>query len=236
MNMNLTLTNIMMSTAGRMKILIISGAISLLFGNAFAQNAQKGAFTFELGTGLNGYKLESSQSFDSSPAGSLDFNGMIGYNFHDKVNANLEYENHTYFRDVTNQTEYLGAHRLGIGLRYAVIDVPSYQLSVGATVGGFNFGYVVKDTASNDVELGAKGIYQTYGITNKFFFGGKKAFGVFLKAGIINNPMTIDKIVVNGENKEELDGVAKSDYKINSIGYYAKFGLMINLVPKQKKN
>lgn len=198
--------------------------IALLPITVLGQNASKGMMTFEAGGGVNAYRLQSSQGFGSSPAGSFDINGMIGYYFHKNVNFNLEYENHSYLREVNGMTEYLGANRIGVGIRYALIDRPKYQLSLGGTVGGFNFGYIVTDSLSV-AEFGAKGIYQTYGLTNKFLFGESRKFGLFLKVGLVNNPMTIDKIIINDEEKEELDGIPVRDYKINSIGYYVKLGL-----------
>jgi hypothetical protein len=200
-----------------------------------AQTADKGTFSLEGGVGGNAYKLESSEGFGSTIGASWDFNLMAGYYFHERVNVNLEFERHTYLTDANDSTgrttDYLGANRLGVGLRFAVVDRPKYQLLLGGTVGAFNFAYDVSDSLV-DASFVAGGIYQTYGITNKFLFGEKGAFGLFLKAGIVNNPMTIRDFVINGEQRDEYLGKPIEEYKFNSLGYYLKFGLVYNILGK----
>lgn len=212
------------------KKIMFSAIFGLLLVSGIGQVGVKNTLTLEAGVGGNAYKWQTSETFNSMVAASWDYNIMIGYNFHPRVNASLEFENHTYLtnEDSTQYgTDYLGAHRIGIGLRYALIDHPKYQLSLGGTVGGFNFGYNISDSSST-ASVKAGGIYQTYGFTNKFLFGEKGAFGLFLKAGIVNNPMTISEVIVNGEQKDELDGRPIQDYKFVSLGYYLKFGLTYN--------
>lgn len=197
-----------------------------------SQNASKNTFTFEAGAGLDVYRLQTSQSFQESPAASWNYNAMVGYHFHDRVNLNLEFENHTYLIDRTDTTQvassdYLGSQRLGIGLRFALVDGPLYQLCIGGTVGGFIFGYEISDSLST-ASIRANGIYQTYGITNRFLFGKKRMLGIYLKAGVVNNPMTVRDININGESQESYAGVKVDEYKFNSVGYYLNVGLTLN--------
>lgn len=206
--------------------------IPLIMGSClFAQHSDKGTVTLEAGLGGNGYKLQTSQGFGSSGAGSWDINVMAGIFTHDRLNFNIEFENHSYLHDQDtgqNVTKYLGAQRLGLGIRYALVDRPKYQLLLGGTVGGFQFGYEVSD--SNSVaNLGAQGIYQTYGFTNKFFFGETGRFGIYLKAGLVNNPMRMSYIEVNGEEHAVFQGIPIGEYRFTSTGYYLKFGFTINI-------
>lgn len=222
---------IIMMNMGVNKLLLIISLNSVLF-LGLGQVGAKNSVTFEGGVGGDVYKWQTSQSFGTTTAASWSFNFMAGYNFHERVNVNLEFENHTYITDPDSsdyRVDYLAAHRLGIGLRYAIIDNPKYQLSLGGTFGGFNFGYDISDSTTT-ASFRARGIYQTYGITNKFLFGSRGALGLFLKAGIVNNPMTINEIIINGESKEVYQGVPISDYRFISLGYYLKFGITYNII------
>lgn len=67
-------------------------------------------------------------------------------------------------------------------------------------------------------------------MTNKFLFGKTEAYGLFLKAGVVNNPMTIREITVNGESRDEYLDRPIGQYPFNSIGYYIKIGLTYSIL------
>lgn len=235
MSMNLITKTIMMNMDVKRLLFVVLTFVGLL---GVAQNGTKNTFTVEGGMGASAYKWETSQDFGTTIAASWDFNLMTGYYFHDRVNVNLEYERHTYLSGNNDsaefQTDYIGVNRLGIGLRFAVIDNPKYQMTLGGTVGGFNFGYNVSDSSST-ASVSARGIYQTYGITNKFYFGKQRNWGIFLKAGFVNNPMTLDQVTINGETSDEFLGKPVEEYKFNSIGYYLRFGFTVDIKGKTDK-
>ncbi len=209
-----------------------------LFSTGIAQTGVKNTFTFEGGAGLNAYSIQTSQGFEEAIGASWNFNAMGGYYFHDRVNVNMEYQFHRYFTandsSRVNRANYISSNRIGVGIRFAIVDNGRYQLSVGGTVGLFDFVAGFEDSLST-VVLYANGIYQNYGFTNNFYFGEKKQLGLFVKLGIVNNPMTIKDIVVNDESRESYQEIEVNKYKFNSIGYYLNLGVAFNLGLSEKR-
>lgn len=229
----------MMITTMNMGVRNIFGIIGLFFflTNTYGQIGVKNTFSLEGGVGGNAYKWQTNQSFGSTVAASWDFNIMAGYYFHDRVNVNLEFEMHNYITgqndSSSHEIDFVGSYRTGVGLRYAVVDNPKYQLLIGGTVGVFNFAYNIHDSTTT-ASFKAEGIYQTYGITNKFNLGKSGAFGLMLKAGFVNNPMSIKEIVVNDQVQDEYQGIAVNQYRFNSLGYYLKFGLTYSIIGNRR--
>ncbi|WP_258542487.1 hypothetical protein [Parvicella tangerina] len=222
---------IMMNMGAKKLGLIVCLLLIGVFG--VSQTETKGNFTFEGGSGLNGYRMQSSQGFGNSTGASWNANGMVGYYFHNRVNVNLEYQFHRYLLGEEDSTtisdaNYISSNRLGIGLRYDIVDKPGYRLSVGGTIGVFDFVSGFEDSTST-ATIYATGIYQNYGLTNNFYFGEKKLFGLFVKLGIVNNPMTLKDVIINEEHQEVFQGQPLKNYKFNSIGFYLNIGLSLNI-------
>lgn len=145
----------------KLSLIIIFAGFS---SQSYAQTGIKKTLSFEGGVGANAYQQQTSQDFGKSIAASWDFNFTDGYYFHDRVNLNNELEAHNYITGEESDSsqyviDYVGSYRAGVGLKYAIIDKPKYQLSIGGSVGGFNFNYNISDSANN-ASFKANGVYQ----------------------------------------------------------------------------
>ncbi len=222
--------NIMMNTEGNMKGLKYILGLLIIFSAAtehYTQAGDKGVLITDIGVGGTGYKLLTNYSFKESSAVDYGLMAHVGYNFHKSVGLNLEFENRNYLAGDSVEVDKILSNRIGVGAEFHMINKPKFTLSIGMLVGGFTFNYNVIDS-TNTYDIKASGIYQKIGLTSRFYFGKKNAFGLFLNGGFVNNPMTYDSYEYNNEQQDYIDGILVKDHRVFSRGFYVNIGLTYN--------
>lgn len=232
MNMNYILMSIMIIMGGNIKSTIIVVFVfigAFIDGKSYAQIGDKGILLTEVSGGLSGYSLQTSQDFIESQAVTASLGANVYYNFHENVGFGIEFENHNYVDDQPDSVDvdYFGATRIGVGTQFHAVNNARFSLSFGMTVGLFSFGQNLKSTDSTS-DIRATGVYQNFHVVARYYFGEKARFGIFLKGGLINNPMTFKSFELNGVAYDNLNGISVSDYRVTSTGIHTSIGLTYN--------
>ncbi len=188
-----------------------------------AQSADQGRINAYLGIGSGLYKTVGNGNVNNSGA-ALTTTNFLGfdYNVNKQISFGLELVNQNFLYEDSSRIDIVKSGMLGLNLKYHFLNKEKSSAYIGTSVGGFNFELFLVDSINN-AQLLADGIYNTLYLGYNKYFG--KVFGVYIQAGLINQPMGMGSLTVNGDAVDRWNRLDVADWRILMRGGFINFGL-----------
>lgn len=196
--------------------------------NSFAQSADKGKINLYLGTGFNYNTIVTNlHPGDKSQSLATQNRFAISYNTHKQVSLGVELVDNKFITDDSAKVSVIRSGMAGVYLVYSFLNREKSRAYVGATVGGFDFNFNVLDSLNNKGRLLGQGVYNKVYLGYNKYFG--KMFGFYVQAGLMNMPISMTSLTINGDSKEYFDNKRVTDWKVLMRGGFLNLGLTIKI-------
>ena len=207
----------------------ISFLLLLLFtSQCFAQSADKGRINIYSGIGMGLLKASTNLNLQRSESGVPRlFNLSFDYNTHNQVSLGLEMHNQNFIIEDSSDVDNMNSNMIGLTLKFHLLNREKSSAYIGTSVGGFNFEYKITDSLNNTGKVLAKGIYNMIYLGFNKYFG--KVFGLYVKAGLLNQPMQMSNVIINGEADTDWFYKDIDKIKMFMLGGFVNLGIVVKL-------
>ena len=194
-----------------------------------AQSADKGKVNFYLGTGANYNTIVTNLSpGDKSQSLATQNRFAISYNTHKQVSVGIELVGNKFLSDDSSSVNVIQSGMGGLFFVYSFMNREKSRAYIGTTVGAFNFNFNVLDSLNNTGKLVGEGVYNKVYLGYNKYFG--KRFGLYVQSGLMNMPITMKSLTINGDPKQYFDKKLVTEWKVLMRGGFLSFGLTINIL------
>lgn len=198
---------------------------------SLAQSADKGKISFYLGTGANYNTIVTNLSpTDKSQSLATQNRLAISYNTHNQVSIGIELVQNNFLTDDSSSVKIINSGMRGLFIEYSLMNRQKSRAYFGMAAGGFEFNFDTRDSLNNTGHLFGQGIYNKVYLGYNKYFGKRSRFGFYVQSGLMNMPINMKSLKINGDFVEYFDHKRVSDWKVLMRGGYLNLGLTVNIL------